>query len=286
MSFQGGRSSRIRFKLEDMKKENALKFAKEVSQKAGRRLFDAFRRDEALERGTSKEVKSIYDNVADQIILEMIEEKFPSHSILSEETDLKEGNSPFLWVVDPLDGTGNFTNHNPFFSVSVALYEDKKPVLGVIEAPFLKERFWAVHGGGAWHEDVLRGSVKKAVVSSFSDTSLSYFIYCEGGEKDKRRLSSIYKHVYRKTKEVRKVGSAALELAWVGVGRAEGYYTTKIRFWDIAAGLIFAREAGAEVENFNGDPYQWKDFFQKENFDLLATNGRVSVNLKDFKNEV
>ncbi len=269
-----------------MKEENTLKFAKEVSKKAGSRLFNAFRRGEAKERGTSKEVKSVYDNVADQVILEMIEEKFPSHSVLSEETGLKEGDSSFLWVVDPLDGTGNFTNHNPFFSVSVALYKEKEPVLGVVEAPFLKERFWAVYGEGAWHEDVLRGSVKKAVVSPFSDTSLSYFIYCEGGEKDKSRLTSLYKHVYRKTKEVRKVGSAALELVWVGVGRAEGYYTTKIRFWDIAAGVIFAREAGAEVKNFAGEPYQWKDFFEKENFDLLATNGKMKLNLKDFKDEL
>lgn len=222
------------------------------------------------------------DERADQIIKKEIGENFPRSSYLSEETGRVEKGGSLLWVVDPLDGTGNYENHNPVFSVSIALYEEEKPVLGVIEAPFLGERFWAVKGGGAFHVDSLRKREEEGSVSSVNKLENAYFGYCEGGEKDRERIVDIFGEVYSRAKEVRKIGSAALELSFLGTGRMDGYYTTKIRFWDVAAGLIFAREAGARILHFDGSPYEWKEFFQREEFDLLATNGSLAFDLEGF----
>lgn len=267
--------------FEYMSSKNAAKihlnFALKAAEKAGRALYHTFRVDEPIIRGSSKEIKTIYDKLTDSIIKKALEKKFPEHSYLTEETGLVDKGGDYLWVIDPLDGTGNFVNHNPLFSVSIALWYKNKPILGVIEVPMLREKFWATLGGGAWHFDILTKRKKLARVSSLKDISKSYIIYCEGNEKRKERLVNLFSQNYKKAKEVRKIGSAAIELAWIGLGRAEAYYTTKISFWDIAAGLLFVKEAGGKLLHFNGQPYRWSDFTPQKQFDLLATNGKIKL---------
>jgi myo-inositol-1(or 4)-monophosphatase len=260
--------------------EEFLKFAIETGQEAGERLLSSFREGEPRLRGTGKEVKSVYDEVADKIIRKAIEKKYPEHSYLTEEYGLVKKKSDYLWIIDPLDGTANFENHNPFFSVSIALWQKGKPILGVIEAPFLKERFVAVSGAGARHEDFFIGVEKEARVSTIQDLKKSYFASCEGGEKDKGRVASLFQEIYSQAKDARKLGSASLELAWVGIGRLEGYLTTKIPLWDIAAGTLFVKEAGGEILHFDGTPYNWEEFQPEGNFDILVTNGKIKINLK------
>lgn len=255
------------------------KFATKTAKKAGQKLFDTFRRQEPLIRGTSKEIKTIYDEVADKTIRKSIEKSFPDHSYLTEEAGYTKKGSDYLWVVDPLDGTGNFVNHNPLFAVSIALWKKGEPVLGVIEAPTLQERFAAVAGKGAWHYDSITKKKKPARVSQIKNLKQSYVIYCEGSEENRRWVSSLLSRIYPQVKEFRKLGAASLELAWVGLGRSEGYVTTKIHFYDIAAGVIFVHEAGGKIFDHAGRPYRLNELGAKPEgqFDLLVTNSKVEL---------
>jgi myo-inositol-1(or 4)-monophosphatase len=254
-----------------------LYFALKIGENASRELYKKFKKEAPLARGTSKEVKSIYDKVSDRIIISSLEKNFPSHSYLTEETGFVDKKSDYLWIIDPLDGTGNFTNHNPFFAVSIALWKKGKPLLGVIEAPALGERFVALYKKGAFYYDLIRKRKFKTKVSKVKETQLSYLVYCEGGEKNKLKVLKIINKYFPKVKEMRKLGSAALELVWVGTGRAEGYLTPKISFWDIAAGILFVKEAGGKLYHFDGKPYQWQDFKNiNQTFNLFATNGKIN----------
>ncbi len=256
-----------------------INFSISIAQESGKLLEKLFRKEEAIIRGTSKEIKTFYDQLTDEIIKKRIEKKFRDHSYLTEETGLVDKNSDYLWIIDPLDGTGNFVNHNPFFSVSIALWYKNQPLLGVIEAPILRERFIAIKSKGAYHYDLNKKIEKKiAKLSSINILENSYVIYCEGSEKNKKRILKIFKNIYPYVKEVRKLGSAALELAWIALGRAEIYYTTQISLWDIAAGLIFVKEAGAEIYKFNGQKYDWSDFPNNllGKFDLIVSKPDLS----------
>ncbi|MCS7183900.1 MAG: hypothetical protein NZ866_00950 [Patescibacteria group bacterium] len=257
---------------------NLLNFSVKIAQKVGNLLEKIFRKEKPFIRGTSKEIKSFYDNLTDEIIKKSIEKNFNSHSYLTEETGLVDKKSNYLWIIDPLDGTGNFVNHNPFFSISIALWYKREPLFGVIEAPILKERFIAIRNKGAYHYDLNKKMRKKiSYLSPIEDLKESYVIYCEGSEKNRKKLGEMFKNIYPNVKELRKLGSAALELAWIGLGRAEIYYTTKISLWDISAGLIFATESGANIYKFNGQKYKWSEFYDNllNKFDLVVSKEKL-----------
>lgn len=258
--------------------KNFEKFAIETAKKAGELLNDNFKKNGALLRATSKGAKSIYDKLVDEVIIKSIEKNLPAHSYVTEENGSVDKGGDYLWIIDPVDGTSNFENHNPFFSVSIALMYKNKPLLGVIEAPALGERYVAILGKGAYIEDFNKKIKKKAKVSDVNKIGSSYWVFCEGGAKRPERTVKLFKAIRPKTKEFRKLGSAALELAWVGAGRAEGYITTGISLWDIAAGMLFVSEAGGRISRFNGEKYEWKDFNHNNSYDIVATNGKLKIN--------
>lgn len=251
-----------------------------MADSASEELIKNFRKDMPEERGTVKEVKSIYDIVSDKIIREILESKYPAHSYVTEETGYINRNSEYLWIIDPLDGTGNFSSHNPLFSVSIALWKNGLPLIGLIDAPMMKERFIAVKQYGSFHLDFLRNINRKVSVSDIKESENAYGVYCEGGVTDKNRSLRIMGNYYMQLKDVRKLGSAALELAFVGTGRSECYMTTGISLWDIAAGILFVTEAGGRILHFNGTEYEWSEFTVNSEFDLLATNGAVGIELE------
>jgi myo-inositol-1(or 4)-monophosphatase len=262
-----------------VEEKRLLKEAVRIADKAGKRLLKSFRKEDPVERGTVKEVKLVYDIVADRIVRQHIETHFPEHSYVTEETGYIDKGSPWLWIIDPLDGTSNFADQNPMFAVSISLWHNGEPVLGIIECPMMLERFVSVRGYGAYHYDALRKKVMKAKVSGISRASCAYGVYCEGGVKNKKKSLELLGRYYLQIKDTRKLGSAALELAFVGMGRSESYITTRISLWDIAAGILFVSEAGGALLHFDGAPYEWHEFKHERNFDLLATNGNLKIKL-------
>ncbi|GAB6274345.1 MAG: inositol monophosphatase family protein [Peptococcaceae bacterium] len=245
------------------------KFIENITKKAGDTLIKYFREDRHLLnlRSTAKEAITKYDKEIDNLIIKEVKSYYPHHSLLTEEGGLVEGDPDWLWVVDSLDGTGNFANFNPFFCVCIALKHKNDLLLGAIYAPAIDEFYLAEKEKGAY----LNG--KRIHVSRITDLNQAYLIYCEGGEKDRDRTGNILSKVYPYVTDMRKLGSAGIEAAWVAAGRGDAYYTTKIEPWDVAAGVLLVQEAGGKVSDFQGNP--WKPITS----DLLFSNGKVHQNI-------
>lgn len=240
-------------------------FAIQIIEKAGEYLLKNFKKDTALisMRGVSKEITTKYDKESDKLLIKEISKKYPEHNILTEESGFTDKKSDYTWIVDSLDGSSNFAIGNPFFSISIALMKNNEIVLGVINAPYLKELYVAEKGKGAY----LNG--KKVHVSDVDEFNKSYFLSCEGGEKTNKRIATINAAIHPSLKDLRKLGSGALEGASVACGRVEAYIVTNIYQWDVAAAVLLVKEAGGRVTDFKG-----KDWEPRQG-DIIFSNGKV-----------
>jgi len=240
---------------------------------AGQALAQNFRKHHASVYGAeilsvgsrtlSKEVTSANDHEADRLIIEVLTKNCPTHNLLTEETGLIDNGSPYTWIIDPLDGSSNFLNHNPFFAVSICLAYNNEPITGVILAPFLEEMVVARKGHGC----TLNG--RRVSVSSTATLPKTYIVGCPGGEKNNIRFSKMEYALHQQIKDFRKIGSAAVECYMVAAGRVDGFTTLNISPWDVAAGVLAVQEAGGQVSDFNGKPWSL------DQTDLLVSNGLV-----------
>jgi len=191
------------------------------------------------------------DHASEDVIIATIKEAFPDHQILSEECGELVQDSQYKWIIDPIDGTVNFANRIPICCVSIGLEQSGKMILGGIFNPFLNELFIAEKGEGATLNGKpisvsTRASVQKAcLVTGFPYTYLD----------ETNGPLEVFSRFIRNGVPVRRLGSAAIDLAWVACGRFDGFFEHKLRAWDSAAGFLLVEEAGGKVTNFQGDPY-------------------------------
>jgi len=181
--------------------------AVEAATLAGKHLLGNFRRhhasiygDDVLSvgnRSLSKEVTSSNDHDADKIIIDLIRDRCPDHDLLTEETGHIDNGSPYKWIVDPLDGSSNFLNHNPFFAVSIALAYDNVPITGVIYAPFLEEMAVARKDHGC----TING--RPVHVSDTTELAKTYIVGCAGGEPDNSRFARMEYALHSQNKDFR-----------------------------------------------------------------------------------
>jgi len=238
-----------------------------------------YRRFHNFDRGSvtlksHHEILTQADLAAEKAILGVLRQAFPDHNILSEEAGDSGKQSDYLWVVDPLDGTTNFSIHDPLFAVSLGLFYKQESYLGLIYAPFLGEFYLAVAGQGSWRYSGpdLRGGKRLQVSRIGADKAVNTF--CHGSrQKDiQKAVAYMRKHKLRHL-DCRQLGSAALELAYVAGGRTESIAIPGANTWDIAAGVLLVRQAGGKVTDFNGR--EWS----LASRDLLASNGQVHKQL-------
>lgn len=211
------------------------------------------------------------DKKAEQKIISIIKKEFPTHSIIAEESGKHMQQSEYTWVIDPLDGTGNFTMMLPFFNTSIALIKGNTLILGVVYSPIQKELFHATKKRGAF----LNG--KRIRVSGQDNLLKARSAFCHGGRTPEliERATSRYVRLKGKRCKIRQLGSAALELAYVGAGRLDAFWMTDINLWDVAAGVLLVQEAGGVVTDFAGKPYA-----QGTPKDILASNGAIHKKLR------
>lgn len=242
-----------------------IDFIKSLAKQAGDVLLSHFQEDQQLLklRSSVKEAVTRYDKMVDELIIQEIRRQYPDHSLLTEESGLLEGDPDWLWIVDSLDGTANFADSNHLFSVCLAVMHKGELALGAIYAPAINELYLAEKRNGAYLNQ------RRIHVSETSHLGQSYLFYCEGGERDRERTGALFSRVYPKVTDLRKLGSAGLETAWVAAAKGEAYFTTKIEPWDVAPGVLLVQEAGGKVTDFNGKPWQ------PETSDLVFSNGRV-----------
>ena len=187
------------------------------------------------------------DIKAEEIIYEELSEARPNYGWVGEESEEKKGRDPTRrWIVDPLDGTSNFLHGIPHWAISIGLEYKKEIIAGVIYDPIKDEMFTAEKGQGAWLNDRrLRVSDRTDMIEMLFATGLPF-----GGKEGLRNTLEELDKLMPKCAGVRRQGAAALDLAYVAAGRLDGYWEKGLKAWDIAAGLVIAKEAGALIEGF------------------------------------
>jgi myo-inositol-1(or 4)-monophosphatase len=188
-------------------------------------------------------------------VVEGIRKAHPDDHIVAEEASRVEFGAGAVWYVDPLDGTTNFVHGHPFCAISIARWTKGRPDVGVVHAPLLDELFLAERGGGATMERPGRGRPPRAIHASkcrsLDDALLGTgFPYHRGATA--RVNLAICGHALSRVQGIRRAGSAALDLCHVALGRLDGYWEMALSEWDVAAGILIAREAGAAVTDFQG----------------------------------
>lgn len=203
------------------------------------------------------------DLAAQKAIHERLHAQFPDHAFLGEEgLQVGSGESGYRWVIDPLDGTSNYVHRYPSYAVSIGLELDGRLVAGVIFDPNRDEMFAAADGAGA----TLNGELIEASDTDELSRSMLVASFPPGVKVDGPEMGRFHR-VLPVAQTIHRTGSAALNLAYIAAGRMEGYWSTSLKPWDMAAGVLIVREAGGEVTATSGEP------FQLEHPDLLATNG-------------
>jgi myo-inositol-1(or 4)-monophosphatase len=190
------------------------------------------------------------DFQSEKYLIESIRGRYPDHRIVSEESGINQGGECCVWFIDPIDGTVNFAHGIPIFSVSIAYAQDGRIELGVIYDPMRDECFSAELERGAW----LNGRPIRAGAAKDLDHSLMVTGFAYDIRTNPENNLDHYAHFALRSQGVRRLGSAALDLCYIAAGRFDGYWELRLNSWDIAAGELIAREAGALVTDLNGDP--------------------------------
>lgn len=205
------------------------------------------------------------DKKSEEIIINTIKRKFPEHRFLSEESIHDKEISGYRWIIDPLDGTTNFIHQYMLFSISIALQKDGEIVLGVIYDPVKKELFTAQKGRGAFLNNK---PIHVSKTSKLKDSLIiTGFPFRNKSVIDK--YIAIFKKLFLKVSDIRRDGSAALDLAFVACGRCDGFFEIGLSPWDIAAGSIIIKEAGGIITDFTGN-----DSFLKTG-NIVAGNKKI-----------
>jgi myo-inositol-1(or 4)-monophosphatase len=204
------------------------------------------------------------DFLAEEVIVSEIRKEYPHHSFLAEEKVRQQVDSPFRWIIDPLDGTTNYAHGFPIFCVSIALEKEGEIILGVVYDPSRDELFVAEKGKGA------RLNGRRIRVSS--TPKLSQSLLATGFPYDLRESPvnnfDHFRNFALRVHAVRRAGSAALDLCYVAAGRFDGFWEMKLGPWDLAAGSLIVKEAGGKVTDFQGKP------LGLHGSHVLASNGK------------
>lgn len=205
------------------------------------------------------------DKASEQMIISMLKKHFPDDQILGEESGAHAASSARRWLIDPLDGTTNFTHGYPFFSVSIGFEDQGRMRLGVVFNPISDELFWAEEGKGAYlNEQPIHVSGNATLATSLLVTGFPT-------DTQSAKISNMaeFSRLTDATHGVRRDGSAALDLSFVACGRFDGFWEFKLAPWDLAAGTLIVREAGGNVTNLVGGE------FEMSTGHVLATNGLI-----------
>ena len=214
---------------------------------------------QATSKGTRRELVTAADRAAETIVVGGLLAAFPDHAVLAEEGVLTtQGQASkaadWTWIVDPLDGTTNFVHGLPHFAVAIALAFRNEPVVGVVHAPALGETFVGARGLGArrsfadGRQQPLRVTATAAFADALLATGFSYNRNEPGRDDNTGHVAAILPHC----RDLRRLGSAELDLCYVAAGSYDGYWELYLAPYDVAAGAVLVREAGGRVSDWRG----------------------------------
>lgn len=222
-------------------------------------------------KSSTVDIVTEIDFAVQSTIVNRIVSQFPDDGILAEEKYAKESKDEWTWIIDPLDGTTNYSHGFPFYCVSIGLYKEKKGYYGVIYLPCLDELFEAHRGEGA--------TLNGAPINCSSIEEIDKAMVATGFPYDVNPLAEDnvpqFKNFLMEAQAVRRFGSAAIALAYIACGRLDGLWEMKLRPWDMAAGVLMIQEAGGEVTGYNNEPF---DMFSRK---VVASNGLIHQKMID-----
>jgi myo-inositol-1(or 4)-monophosphatase len=246
--------------------QELLDYAIHASQLAGAILSEGYGKPLSLR---SKEgmhnIVTQYDIAAERAIIDSLRSATPSAAFHAEESGRGVGTDDLTWIIDPLDGTVNFAHGIPFFCVSIAATIRNALVCGVIYNPLSNELFTAsLHGGARLNGELIAVSPTSMIQESILATGFPYNV-----AENPLGCIEQFDVVVRTGTPVRRLGSAALDLAYTAAGRFDGFWESVLQPWDIAAGVLIVQEAGGKVTNYSSNT------FDLSNSSVVATNGHI-----------
>ena len=207
-----------------------------------------------------------YDTKAEKCIIDFLRHSVPGSRFLAEESGSSGSEEDLVWVIDPLDGTVNFAHHIPVFSVSIALEKKGEVICGVVYQPLHNELFVAEKGKGAFlNGDPIRVSSTPTIEKSILATGFPYNL-----SENPFHCIDHFIDIVKLGIPIRRLGSAAIDLAYTASGRFEGFFEVGLKSWDCAAGILLIEEAGGKVTHWDQKP-----FSIHSNLPILASNGRI-----------
>ena len=232
--------------------ETALEAAMKAAYSGGTIINRCWKDRAAIEiriKGKNDFVTRV-DNEVERTVVKILHEHFPGHQILAEEKGTYHRPSPFQWVIDPLDGTTNFIQGIPQFAISIGLLENERPLFGLIYNPTSGEHFYAFRGKGSFRNgEPIRVSQTASMAQAFGATG---FPFKQHGML--RDYLFTFEKIMKKSNDMRRCGSAALDLAYTACGRYDFFWEAFLQPWDFVAGAILIEEAGGKISNFLGHP--------------------------------
>ncbi len=261
--------------MEDKMKEKLIEIIKE----AGKILKNGYSSNKEVNFKAKKDLVTKYDVAVEEFLKEKFSKEFTDFNIIAEESDNKNIEFKDSIIVDPIDGTTNFVNQVPHTCISVGVYKDKKPYIGIVYNPILDELYEAKIGEGAY----LNG--KKLEVSKENDFQKSLlatgFPYSNStNQDDLNDVIEKIRIILPRCQDIRRLGSAAIDLCFIARGTYEGYYEMNLKAWDVSAGIIILQEAGGKFTNLSGDKYTlFEDKY------IVASNGLIHDELITLLNQ-
>jgi myo-inositol-1(or 4)-monophosphatase len=240
-------------------------FATDIALSAGDLLRKGFGSQYKISSKEGKQnLVTEYDRASENLIVRAIKSRYPNHSIIAEESGYYiQKNSQVTWIVDPLDGTVNFAHGIPIFSISIAIVIDREIVCGVVYQPMTKELFSAQKQQGAFlNSQLLKVSPTLKIDQALLATGFPYDI-----DKNPMHCIERFAEILKIGVPIRRLGSAAIDLAYVAAGRFDGFWEVGLNSWDVAAGILLVKEAGGMVTHYDGTEHQIFGYYP-----LLATN--------------
>lgn len=226
-----------------------ITYIENLAREAGMILRAGYNKDHQVNYKGVIDLVTEVDHQSEAFLLGEVQKDFPDHHIFSEESGVIQGNNEHIWYIDPLDGTVNYAHHIPIFSVSIAYASRGTLTLGAVYDPLRDEMFIAERGEGAY----LNG--RRLQVSSATELQKSLLVTgfpYDAWNTEQDNFANFVKFA-KLTQGVRRLGSAALDLSYVGAGRFDGFWELSLKPWDVAAGGLICEESGARVTNIAGE---------------------------------
>lgn len=250
----------------------ALDIARQVAREAAELLRGVVDVGEIRTKSSFKDLVTEWDTRSDDLIARRLDELSPGVPRLAEESGASgDAGAGLRWVIDPIDGTVNFSHGIPFWSVCISLERDGEPIAGVVHAPAIGREYWASAGGGAFcNGDRLQVSATADLRQAVLATGFPY-------DRASAQWANFreWEHMQRRAGACRRFGCASLDLAMVASGWFDGYWEARLAAWDLSAGALLIREAGGRVTSLTGGP------FVSASGQAVASNGAIHKQILD-----